>query len=676
MFTLRSKANLSQGGGNVPLTVIVGLSLKKSFTRFLLASLIVFCTYTVNATIYYVSSSGNDANTGTSESLPWKTLAKVNSFTPKAGDQILFKCGDEWTGTITVTASGTSGSPITYGAYGTGDKPKIYGSEVITGWTKYSGNIYKATVTNDITQLFISNSKIQLARYPKEDFFYITTVNSSIQFISNSLDGSISYKNATWVGKTSAYNLAAGTVSSSSGQTITLSSAPYSSLGVGEGFFLCNKLEFLTAAGEWYYDTNTNTVYVWAPNSDSPANYVTRGSISKYGVYISNKNYITVKELEILHSSADGIYIDNSDYVTIDNCKIISPATNGIISANSAAYSKITNNYIFNPMDSGIRLSGNQGGDINNNTVTGAGLLENINLNTNFTTSPGEGIYLTGGDMSVMYNRIIDSGYSGIKFTQGVYNVKYNYINGACQLFDDGGGIYTYNSDYAQPGVAGSEVTSNIVLNVFGNRAGTQRTKDDGNGIFMDNNTHDVLIENNTVAHTTCGILLHQNGNITVRGNTVMDATLLLLTTDEIKDSYITKNIIYTTNRIGDYTWWQDTYQRIVYQSSASAKFDYNTYISHYYVKSVFVNFADFAAWKAATGQDANSTCDATTLAAGETEQLFYNDTKQAKVFNLGSSVFRDIYGKQVSGTFTLDPFTSKIIIGKDFTPSLLLLFH
>ena len=69
-------------------------------------------------TTYYVSSSGgNDSYPGTI-SQPWKTLTKVNGFTPKSGDQILFKRGDSWEGTITPPASGSSASPIVYGAYG------------------------------------------------------------------------------------------------------------------------------------------------------------------------------------------------------------------------------------------------------------------------------------------------------------------------------------------------------------------------------------------------------------------------------------------------------------------------------------------------------------------------------------------------------------------------------
>src|SRR5690606_3306233 len=94
---------------------------------------------------------------------------------------------------------------------------------------------------------------------------------------------------------------------------------------------------------------------------------------------------------------------------------------------------------------------------------------------------------------------------------------------------------------------------------------------------------------------------------------------------------------------------------------------NYNTYISHYNSTNVFrideaTNFS-FEGWKAVTGQDANSTIDITRFVNGETEEIFYNDTKQTKTFNLGNSVYKDIYRQQVPQTFSLEPFTSKILI-------------
>jgi len=72
------------------------------------------------ATDYYVSTSGNDSNSGTSTSSPWKTLNKLDSVNFKAGDTIHFKRGDKWLGRFQVTESGNSDNPIRFTSYGKG----------------------------------------------------------------------------------------------------------------------------------------------------------------------------------------------------------------------------------------------------------------------------------------------------------------------------------------------------------------------------------------------------------------------------------------------------------------------------------------------------------------------------------------------------------------------------
>jgi parallel beta-helix repeat protein len=57
-----------------------------------------------------------------------ENIAKLNYFTFKPGDIILFKRGVTWKEQFTVKQSGTSSSPITIGAYGSGNAPIIDGS--------------------------------------------------------------------------------------------------------------------------------------------------------------------------------------------------------------------------------------------------------------------------------------------------------------------------------------------------------------------------------------------------------------------------------------------------------------------------------------------------------------------------------------------------------------------
>jgi hypothetical protein len=79
-------------------------------------------------TTYYIDcQGGNDGNSGTSTSSPWKTFANPNSMTFQPGDSILLKRGTlcSGIGTLKPQGSGTEGSPITIGAYGSGDRPHI-----------------------------------------------------------------------------------------------------------------------------------------------------------------------------------------------------------------------------------------------------------------------------------------------------------------------------------------------------------------------------------------------------------------------------------------------------------------------------------------------------------------------------------------------------------------------
>src|SRR5947207_8890637 len=69
-----------------------------------------------SAATYYVSSSGNDANSGLDAASPWQTVAKVNSTIFAPGSQILFERGDQWRESLMASSSGTAEQPITFDA--------------------------------------------------------------------------------------------------------------------------------------------------------------------------------------------------------------------------------------------------------------------------------------------------------------------------------------------------------------------------------------------------------------------------------------------------------------------------------------------------------------------------------------------------------------------------------
>jgi hypothetical protein len=110
------------------------------YRRLLVACAVGFSLATCQAAwsaTYYVSiKSGNDGGSGLSPSNAWKTISKVNRSRFYPGDQILFKCGEKWRERLTVSSSGSSAAPITYGSYGTDSKPEINGSVAVNSWLK------------------------------------------------------------------------------------------------------------------------------------------------------------------------------------------------------------------------------------------------------------------------------------------------------------------------------------------------------------------------------------------------------------------------------------------------------------------------------------------------------------------------------------------------------------
>ncbi|AFZ69433.1 discoidin domain-containing protein [Deinococcus peraridilitoris] len=75
---------------------------------------------------YYVDcSAGSDSNNGTSSSSAWRSLGKANDSILNPGDRLLLKRGCSWTGPLKARWNGSSSSPVTISAYGSGDLPLI-----------------------------------------------------------------------------------------------------------------------------------------------------------------------------------------------------------------------------------------------------------------------------------------------------------------------------------------------------------------------------------------------------------------------------------------------------------------------------------------------------------------------------------------------------------------------
>ena len=143
------------------------------------------------ATDYYVKNGGNDLAQGTSDATAWATIEKVNSrFSAlNPGDRILFKKGDKFYGKIIISKSGISGSPITIGAYGTGDKPIITGFTEITSWTDEGGGIYSAALNSEAltNMVVIGGKQYAMGRWPDYGYNIFESASSNKSITDNGL---------------------------------------------------------------------------------------------------------------------------------------------------------------------------------------------------------------------------------------------------------------------------------------------------------------------------------------------------------------------------------------------------------------------------------------------------------------------------------------------------------
>ncbi len=89
-------------------------------------SFLFLAALTLHGATYYVDfTAGNDAGRGTSESEPWKTLAKVNATELRPGDRVLFRSGSTWHGQLVPKGSGSEAAAVIFDRYGSGRLPRI-----------------------------------------------------------------------------------------------------------------------------------------------------------------------------------------------------------------------------------------------------------------------------------------------------------------------------------------------------------------------------------------------------------------------------------------------------------------------------------------------------------------------------------------------------------------------
>lgn len=485
--------------------------------RKILFTLLALVPLLGSATVYYVSPSGSDTNNGTSTNTPWKTIAKVNSMGSSlhAGDQVLFLRGGLWREKLSVPNSGTTAAKITFGAYGSGSEPVISGSVLVTGWTLHSGNIWKATVASTVKQVYFNGSLQTLARYPNTGWLRTDVSNSTSTTDAALTQGSNYWNGATIVLRTTNWSYDTAFVTANNGTTLTHTSTGNNNGSQQWGYFLRNKLSQLDAAGEWFYDKPTSTLYYWCPGNANPSSNMIEAAVTDFGIYFSYQRHdIIVTNIAFQHQVDASVRLSGTYNVEVSYCKM-QDTQRAIYS--TGATQNIHHNTVTRNYQTAVYLLDN------NSTFT-------FNTFTDICLWPGLGennwgyfgLRCNGSGMTVSDNRFQNIGYIGMVVEQNTLAER-NVVRTPLAILNDGGGIAIDNAN-------GMVLRRNMVLDVVGNTESVAPEYTNffpvGHGIYFGNiSVKNTTVEYNTVANCSkSGI--HVDHTMVSTGNQVKNNTL------------------------------------------------------------------------------------------------------------------------------------------------------
>lgn len=621
------------------------------------------------ATEYYVAANGDDSNSGTSPTSPWKTISKVNSFTFIPGDKILFNRGDEFYGGIVVSQSGNQIAPITYGAYGSGVKPIITGFKTIESWTYLGGNVWESSeavsilsYTNMVT---VNGLNTPMGRYPNSSgpntgYLTIRSHSGNVLTTDDQLIGPQNWKGADIIIRREHYSSNKGKVVENTGNKLAFSSEEDFELNDGFGFFIQNDPETLDKDGEWYYNSNTKKIRIYSLTRPQDVRVATIENL----FFSEKKNYIVIQDISFVGSNSDMINcIGYTSSLKIKNNDISFSGGFGIYT--SINYATIENNKVYYTNGGGIKAT-ERFAVIRNNEIKNAYLFEGMSLN-----KFSDGIQITNENSSVEGNSLDSCGFIGVRFGGSNSVVKNNFIKNICLILDDGGGIYIGSRGNA----IGSIVDGNIILNAIGAPNGTRDNAPDASGIMIDAWSKGITIVNNTTANcANVGIKIHGTTESVIRNNTTYNNG----------GTHWTKGGLELLSRI-DYPVRNLTIENNVFFAKTSEQYAmfgspdpgdldelklFGKANNNYYAKPIDSATAirihatnmDVVGWSTYSGQDKNSKGAPKAIKNVDELRFEYNATSTFKTITLDAN-YIDVKGVVYNGIISLAPYSSVVLI-------------
>ena len=487
-------------------------------------------------TVYHVSKVGSDENTGTEES-PFLTISKAASLL-KAGDTCVIHAGT-YEETVKPDRSGQAGFPIVFKA-AQGEKVIVTAMEALSGWSLDEGVIYKKTIDWDLGQKnFVMNESTacDLARWPNNtdgDPFTMNSLRNTGGSGENvSTDAFLTHgdiPNLDWSkgGSVWFYGDRPGSgwiawkafiKSSSQGRVnFDLDKNPswirtfHPPADRGD-YFLEGIRDALDYENEWYFDSDTKTLYIQLPNGAVPQDGQVSMRRRNLTFDLNGRNYVEIHNLAVF---GGGIEISGSNNKLFGVSSFYGNYTRGVVSGfnvqSQSVHIKAGNSNIIERCEvafgagTGIWDSGNSTQILNSNLH-----------DFNFLGSYDAVIAARGGSGSVIKNNIVArGGRDALQILNKGSEVAFNDFYQSNLIADDCGLLYTLG-----PGL-NMEIHHNWFHDIEGRGSLNKAT-----GVYLDNDAGDVSVYRNVIWNTEwSSIQINWNGtNIDVFNNTLWDGS-------------------------------------------------------------------------------------------------------------------------------------------------------
>jgi len=294
---------------------------------------------------------------------------------------------------------------------------------------------------------------------------------------------------------------------------------------------------------------------------------------------------------------------------------------------------------------------------------------------------------LVGGDApKIINNRVDRTGYSSIFLHGSAYSaeVAYNYVTNSCLSLTDGGGLYT--GGYRETDKK-TNIHHNIFENIYGYVGGWKRfacdiskspeeCADGSRGIYIDERGNNNILSNNTIVNSCSeGIFLHWTTDNVVSNNTIYSArdnSILLSGRNRLHENHendkFFDNIMFATAPD------QNTFALYAnFKEIPLIESNHNYFYNPHNEDSVRVlqhggidDNISLSEWRDLSGKDLDSKEFRDTFSATNPDninsRIFTNPTMDVVTIELDKR-YNDVDGKVISGTITLQPFESKILL-------------